>query len=393
VSWPRRLGDAGSLLLAALVACSDSTTAPPGTRPTTALRLVPVDSGYDFSIFIAAPPGDTTRLLVVERGGRILLRKHGVRQDSAFLNLTGLTGLGHEYGVYSIAFHPQYATNRRLFAYYVDNNGDTRVAEFRADVSFDHADPPPGREILAVAQSATADLYGGEIAFGPDGMLYIALGDGDGGGDPLSRSQDSTSLLGKMLRLDIDSGDPYGVPPDNPYANRPGWRPEIWQLGLRNPWRWSFDRETGDLWIGDVGEAEWEEIDVLPSPLSTGGGQNYGWPRMEGDHCYQPAVACQNASFVLPVWEYSHSPACAIMGGYVYRGSAFAALAGTYFYGDYCGGWVRTLRFNGGTLVEPYPALASPLINDNPVSFGEDAAGEVYVAMASGRVYRIEATP
>jgi glucose/arabinose dehydrogenase len=383
----------GGVLLAALSGCSDSTTAPPPPPIPTALQLVPVDSGFDFSIFLAAPPGDTTRLLVVERGGRILLRKHGVRQDSAFLNLTGLTGLGHEYGVYSIAFHPQYAANRRLFAYYVDNNGDTRVAEFRADASFDHADPTPVRIILAQPQSATADLYGGQIAFGPDSKLYIGLGDGVGGGDPLSQSQDSTSLLGKMLRVDVDSGDPYSIPPDNPYVGRPGWRPEIWQLGLRNPWRWSFDRKTGDEWIGDVGQSNWEEIDFVPNPVAGGGGQNFGWPRMEGDACYQPATGCQSPGLVLPVWEYFHSPACAVMGGYVYRGTAHPTLDGTYFYGDYCGGWVRTLRFEGGALVEPYPALASPLINDNPVSFGEDAAGEVYVVMASGRIYRIEPAP
>jgi glucose/arabinose dehydrogenase len=189
--------------------------------------------------------------------------------------------------------------------------------------------------------------------------------------------------------VDVDAGAPYAIPPDNPYVGHPGWRPEIWQLGVRNPWRWSFDRKTGDFWFGDVGEAEWEEIDFLPGPVS--GGNNFGWPLTEGTHCYQPFLNCPTAGLVLPVWEYPHSPACAVMGGYVYRGKAFPELAGTYFYGDYCGGWIRTLQRSGAALIEPYPALASPLINDNPVSFGEDAAGEVYAVMASGRIYRIVA--
>ena len=375
--------------LVAAAACSDTTTATP-TR--SALRLAPVDSGFDFSVFIAAPPGDATRLLVVERGGRILLRKDGVRQDSAFLNLTALTGSGHEYGVYSIAFHPQYAANHRLFVYYVDNNGDTRVVEYRADATFDHADPAPVQVILAQAQDTAAVLYGGQVGFGPDGMFYIALGDGDGGGGPTSHAQDSTSLLGKILRVDVDGGVPYGIPADNPYVGRAGWRPEIWQLGVRNPWRWSFDRATGDLWFADVGQDTWEEIDYLPGPRVVGG-NNFGWPIVEGSHCFQPATGCDATGLIPPILEYAHDPACAVMGGYVYRGKAFPSLAGTYFYGDYCAGWVRSLRWQGDTVVDAYPALAPPLINDNVVSFGEDANGEVYVVMASGRVYRVEAAP
>jgi glucose/arabinose dehydrogenase len=385
----RGLACAGVILLAGLgFACSDSPSALPSA---TTLRLAAFDSGYDFSVFVTAAPGDTSRLIVVERGGRILLRKHGVRLDSAFLNLTALTGLGHEYGVYSLAFHPRYAVNRRLFVYYVDNNGDTRVVEYAADASLDHADPAPTRVILAQSQSATAYLYGGQVGFGPDGMLYIALGDGDTGGDPLSQAQDSASLIGKLLRVDVDAGNPYAIPPDNPFVGRAGWRGEIWQRGLRNPWRWSFDGATGDLWIGDVGQSLWEEIDHLPGPVA--GGKNFGWPRLEGTHCYQPAIGCDTIGMVPPALEYPHSPACAVVGGVVYRGAAFPSLGGTYFYGDFCSGWVRSLRLQSGAPVEAYPALASPLINDNVVSFGEDAAGEVYVVMASGRIYRVELVP
>ncbi|MEP6573694.1 MAG: PQQ-dependent sugar dehydrogenase [Gemmatimonadota bacterium] len=370
----------------ACISCGDS-TAPVPTGPQ-AIKLTEVDSGYNFSVFVAAPPADTSRLLVVERRGTIFLRKHGVRQSTPFLDLSALTGQGHEYGVYSIAFHPQYATNRRLFVYYVDNNADTRVVEYQATPDFDHADPNSQQIILAQPQAAQAVLYGGDIAFGPDGFLYIALGDGRVGGPPFSLAQDSTSLLGKFLRLDVDNGAPYAVPPSNPYVTRAGWRPEIWQLGFRNPWRWSFDRGTGDLYVADVGENTFEEIDYLPAPVV--GGNNFGWPIMEGNDCFPAGSNCFTAGLLLPILQYTHQPACAITGGYVYRGARMPALRGTYFYGDYCGGWTRSLRLTAGGPVSEIDPIASPLINDNVVSFGEDAAGEIYVVMASGRIYRID---
>jgi len=380
-----------SLVLAAtLAACHDA--AAPVTPADHGPYLAPVDSGYDFSLFVTAPPGDTSRLLVVERAGRILVRKHGVRQDSAFLNLTASTGGASEFGVYSVAFHPQYATNRELYVYYVANDGSARLSRFLADASFDHADPATEHTILNVPEASDAVLYGGVVAFGPDGMLYLALGDGDADVDTAESSlaQDSTSLLGKFLRLDVDAGDPYAIPPDNPYVGRPGWRPEIWQLGLRNPWRWSFDRKTGDVWIGDVGQHVWEEIDYLPAGAPAG--NNFGWPFMEGDDCYQPAVGCPTPGLVTPVLEYGHDPACAVTGGYVYRGTAYPELDGVYLYGDYCSGWVRGFRLVNGSPVEAFTPLATPLVNDNVVSFGEDANGEVYVVMASGRIYRVAPT-
>jgi hypothetical protein len=377
----------GPAAVLGLLACSDSTSPPSSTH---GLYLAPVDSGYDFSVFVTAPPADTTRLFVLERGGRVWVRKHGQRSAVPFLDLSGLTGSGHEYGVYSLAFHPQYSQNRRLYVYYVDNNGDTRVAQYTADPSFDSADPATGQIILAQNQSPTAVLYGGMIGFGADGMLYIGLGDGDIGGDPLSRTQDSTSLIGKMLRLDVDAGNPYGIPPDNPYVGRAGWRGEIWQLGLRNPWRWSFDRQLGDLYLGDVGENLWEEIDHRAAPVA--GGNNFGWPIMEGKNCYQPAVNCFTGGVVLPVLEYPHGRACAVTGGYVYRGARYPDLQGTYFYGDYCGGWVRSFKLDGEYPQEELPEVEVPLYKgkaDNVVSFGEDALGELYVVMASGMIYRL----
>lgn len=372
--------------LVGVAACGDSS----GPAPARAVLLVPVDSGYDFSVFVAAPPGDRTRLLVVERAGRIRLRKNGVLLDSAFLNLTALTTPATgEYGVYSLAFHPAYQSNRRFFVYHANLSGDSELAEYRADASFDHADLASGQTVLRLPQAAANVLYGGLVAFGPDGKLYLGLGDAGEDGAPLSRAQDSTELFGKLLRLDVDGAPPYAVPPDNPFVGRAGWRGEIWQLGFRNPWRWSFDRATGDLWIGDVGEDLWEEIDHLPA--AAGGGQNFGWPVMEAAHCFQPATGCDMTGLVQPVLELAHGPTCAVTGGYVYRGRRFPALRGVYFYGDYCGGWVRSLRWQGGTAVAAFQPLAPPLLNDNVVSFGEDAEGELYVVMASGRLYRIEA--
>ncbi len=382
----RRLSYLVPLLI--LAACGTEQNPPPAAS----LTLVPVDSGYDFSVYVASPPGDASRLIVVERGGKIWLRKNGVRQATPFLDLSSLTGGGHEYGVYSIAFHPAYATNRRLFVYYVDNDGNSQLSEFSANPDFDSADPASEKSILHQDQPSTAVLYGGQVGFGPDGMLYFAFGDSDNGGEPLSFAQDSGSWIGKMLRLDVDAASPYAVPADNPYINRPGWKKEIWQLGFRNPWRWSFDRSTGDLYVGDVGEENTEEINFLAAPIE--GGNNFGWPFMEGDGCYQPAVGCETAGLVTPLVEYSHlQTACAVTGGYVYRGRAFPAMRGVYLYSDYCGGWIRSFRKTSAGAVFAYPEVVAPLANgktDNAVSFGEDADGEVYVVYASGRIYRVE---
>lgn len=373
--------------LAALAACGDGSngSGPGGPQ---GLTLTPVDSGYDFSLYLTAPPGDASRVVIVERGGRILLRKNGVRQDSAFLNLTALTDPATgEYGVYSLAFHPDYATNRRLFVYYADLNGDSELAEFQADPGLDHADPATIKPILSITQDPATVLYGGLVTFGPDGKLYLGLGDGAPIGAIPTQPQDSTSLLGKILRLDVDAGSPYAVPADNPFVGRPGWRGEIWQIGVRNPWRWSFDRGTGDLWIGDVGENLWEEVDYLPAPVA--GGSNFGWPYLEGTHCFAPAVGCPTAGMVPPVIEFGHGASCSVTGGYVYRGKRHPSLRGTYFHGDYCTGVIRPVRLVGGQPITEFAPLSPPLINDNVVSFGEDADGEIYVLMASGRIYRI----
>jgi glucose/arabinose dehydrogenase len=226
------------------------------------------------------------------------------------------------------------------------------------------------------------------VTFGPDGYLYIGTGDGGGGGDPLGSGQDSTKLLGKILRIDVTGAAPYAIPPTNPFVGRPPAAPEVWAYGMRNPWRFSFDRVTGDFYIGDVGQNAWEEIDV--APVGDPGGHNYGWNTMEGLHCYSPATGCVTTGLVLPVYEYGHSPACSVTGGYVYRGKRNLTLRGRYFFGDYCAGWVRSLKMQGGIATDVVDHSAAFGLISGITSFGEDGRGELYITRASGEVYRIQ---
>lgn len=377
------------VLLGVAASCG-SDPAGPSASPAN-LTLAAIDSGYDFPIQVIAPPGDTSRLMILERGGRVVLRKHGVRLDSAFVNLTGLTGVpgvAREYGVLSIAFHPQYATNRRFFAYLIDTNEDTQLIELTAAPDFDHASPVPVRTILQFSQPSYAIHYGGTVAFGRDGLLYLATGDGETGAVLTSPAQDSTSLLGKMLRISVDGATPYAIPGSNPFVGRPGWRGEIYHVGLRNPYRWSVDRQTGDLWWGDVGEDRWEEVNFSPAGV---GGLNYGWPYREGNECWIPATGCPSAGLTAPLYAYSHAEGCSVIGGVVYRGSAIPGRKGTYLFGDFCRNTFRSLNRTATGGVNGVTTWAPAIPVDNVAGFGEDARGEVYIAMASGRVYQVVA--
>jgi hypothetical protein len=378
--------------LLAAAACSDGGSGPSDPDPL-ALRFAPVDSGLDFPIFVTAPPADGTRLLVVERGGIVHLRKGGTRQPVPFADLSGLmnqAGAGLEYGLLGLAFHPQYAANRRVFAYYINEDEDARLVELRAAPDLDQLEPGIVDTLLALDINDYAVHYGGTLAFGPDGMLYLGLGDGETGGTAASSpSQDSTNLRGKMLRVDVDGASPYAIPAGNPFVGRPGWRGEIWHLGLRNPYRWSFDRETGDMWLGDVGEDTIEEVDFLPAGAA---GLNLGWPYREGSACFLPATGCPSAGLTGPFVEYQHGPGCSVTGGYVYRGEDWPRLDGYYLYGDFCLNVVRVLRRSGPMPVEQ-AEWTIPSVGDNVTGFGEDAGGEVYVVLASGRIYRIELDP
>ena len=373
----------GSIAILVLLGCGNApATAPPPTSDT--LRLVPVvTSGLSSPLYLAAPTGDTARLFVVEQGGQIRIVQHGQLLPTAFLDIHTRLVSGGEQGLLSVAFHPSYATNGFFYVNYTDLNGDTRVERYTVSAADSNlADTATHKLILSVRQPYS-NHNGGLVMFGPDGMLYIGMGDGGSGGDPENRAQNPDSLLGKLLRIDVDGGDPYAIPTGNPFRNG-GGAPEIWAVGLRNPWRFAFDRSAGLLYIGDVGQGAWEEVDVEPASQ---GGLNYGWRIMEGAHCYS-ATNCSSAGLVLPALEYDHSNGCSIIGGFVYRGTQAPTLVGQYFYSDYCSGWLRSFSYaNGAVAAQTGWSLNVTL--GNVLSLGEDSAGELYVLTAGGSIYRI----
>ncbi len=319
-------------------------------------------------------------LYVAEKTGQVVAILEGSVDPTPVLDLTGQVSLSGEQGLLGLAFAPN---GRFLYVNYTDTNGDTHVTEYA--IRDGRADPATRRDVLFVEQPY-ANHNGGNLVFGPDGYLYIGLGDGGSGGDPHGNGQSLAALLGKMLRIDPrPSGESaYGIPSDNPFVDRSEARPEIWAYGLRNPWRYSFDRETGDLWIGDVGQGAWEEVDIQPSGSS--GGENYGWNLMEGAHVFEGDAP---ADAIRPVFEYSHEDgACTVIGGYVYRGTKIAGLDGAYLFGDLCLGRIEALRVDGGKVVA-HRKLGPEVPNLS--SFGEDADGELYAMSLSGGVYRIAA--
>ena len=361
-----------------------------------AVRLERIDAGLNltFPVFVTAPPDDMFRLFVVEKGGRIKIVDRATNAlISVFLDISNLVSTGSEQGLLGLAFDPLYAGNRRFYVSYTAVDGTSIVARYL--VSLNNANIATGaadRIILTLAQPF-ANHNGGMIAFGPDKFLYIGLGDGGGSNDPDNRAQDRTDLLGKLLRIDVSQGTqpplpPYSIPPGNPFVGQPGIREEIWSFGLRNPWRYSFDRQSGDLYIADVGQGTQEEVNVSTSISGAGKGINYGWKITEGTICRPPTSVCDKTGLTLPVVEYDHSSgACSITGGYVYRGTAVPALQGTYFYADFCAGFVRSFRLVNGVVTEhaDWPALA----RGNITSFGEDAAGELYIMTSGGGLFRI----
>ena len=347
-----------------------------------------VVSGLRSPLDLQSVPSDGERLYVVEQGGRIRVVRGGQLQAAPFLDISGRLSSGGERGLLGLAFHPQFATNRRFFVNYTNPAGDTHIAEFRAS-SADAADPASERVLLVVDQPY-ANHNGGGLAFDNSGRLLVALGDGGSAGDPENRAQRLETLLGKMLRIDVDAGTPYGVPADNPFLATAGARGEIWAYGLRNPFRIAVDRPTGDLYIGDVGQGRLEEVDVDPGTRRAGA--NYGWRLTEGSQCYNPASGCSRAGQTPPVYEYTHSEGCSITGGVVYRGCRIPALSGTYFFGDYCSALVRSFRLANGQATELRDWTSSLRGLDSPTAFGLDAAGELYIVDYDGEVYRLEPT-
>jgi glucose/arabinose dehydrogenase len=367
-----------AVLLLSVSACSsgDESAEPTSTAalPTTTtaergplrLKLTRIAGGLESPVDVTVAPGEPDRLYVVEQTGRILTIDGRRVSQRPFLDITGDVVSGGEQGLLSVAFHPDYADNHLFYVDYTDVNGDTRVVEFEA-----RADEAPvrKRELLFVDQPY-ANHNGGQLAFGPDGRLYVGMGDGGSGGDPENRAQNLSERLGKLLSLDVDT----------PGAN---WRIEGY--GLRNPWRFSFDRETGDLWIGDVGQGDWEEIDYTPH--ESPGLENYGWDVFEGTHPFEDKKPNSRGQLVMPVAEYSHDNGCSVTGGFLYRGQGIPAAQGRYFYGDYCSGifWSLVLR-NGKADVTRHSIRVQGLS-----SFGEDAAGELYLVSLEGDVFKLEA--
>ena len=373
---------AATAVICALIACAESPVGgPPPPGPTGNLRLEQVASGLSSPLYLTAPAGDT-RLFIVEQGGRIRIVQNGQLLTGPFLDITGVVRSGGEQGLLSVAFHPSYATNGYFYVDYTDSNGDTRIERYTVSANANLADATSAKLILFIAQPYS-NHNGGLVLFGPDRKLYIGMGDGGSGGDPQNRAQNRDSLLGKLLRIDVDAADPYGVPSDNPFAAG-GVRGEIWALGLRNPWRFAFDRAAGLLYIADVGQNLWEEVDVAPSGS---GGLNYGWRIIEGAHCYNPDP-CNVAGLVQPALEYDHSNGCSIIGGFDYRGSRSPSLTGQYFYSDYCSGWIRSFSYASGAVTQRTSWTLNVSLG-NVLSFGEDGAGEQYVLSGNGNVYRI----
>ena len=371
----------------------------------TAIQAEVVVSGVDRPIYAAAPPLDPNRLFVVERFGRI--RILDLATDSLggtpFLDLHELVSNSNERGLLSVAFHPDYEENGWFFLDYTNADGDTTIARYSAsDSDPDLADVDSGRIVLVIEQLG-GNHNGGQLAFGPDGYLYVGMGDGGGSGDPDETAQDDSRLLGKILRLDVDvEGSPYyTVPTDNPgFVDGSDPLELIWSKGLRNPWRFSFDRADGSLIIADVGQGSREEVNRRP--ISSLGGENYGWDIFEGGICFEPdpAPTCPDPAtgFTFPIYEYTHSVGCSITGGYVYNGCALPDLHDTYFYSDYCAAFVRTFVVNNGVPTD-HADRTSDLSGggielDTIVSFAEDARGELYILdFGGGEILRVVPAP
>lgn len=374
--------------LSAIVLAQDSTPMPPGIPDPAQFQWALLADGFDSPVGLVSPNDGTRRAFIMEQGGLIwIMDENGGVGFDPFLDIAALLptdvfkGGYTEQGLLGLAFHPQYASNRQFYLNYTNRNGDTVIARYRTTLADPNVADPDSEFILLTIDQPHVDHNGGQLVFGPDGYLYIGVGDGGDPDDPDRYGQKTDTLLGKILRIDVNT-EPYAVPADNPFVNDAAFKPEIWAYGLRNPWRFSFDRATGDLYIGDVGQWEWEEVDWQPAGQ---GGQNYGWSAYQGSHVYleQPQPV-DESSVTMPVLEYPHTDGCAVTGGYVYRGGLLPTMQGVYIYGDYCtgrvwaarrdeaGNWDNTLWKETGLVIS---------------SFGQDEIGELYLVDYKGGVY------
>ncbi|MGK2858399.1 MAG: PQQ-dependent sugar dehydrogenase [Thermoanaerobaculia bacterium] len=373
-----------TLLSLALLASSCASPEVGGADP--AVVLSTIATGLDRPVSLTVAPGDAASLFVTEQPGRIRVVQGSTVLPAPFLDIRSRVSCCGERGLLSVAFHPKYQANGLFYVNYTDTSGTTVISRFSVSAGSPVLADPNSESLLLRIPQPFSNHNGGQLQFGPDGYLYIGVGDGGAAGDPLDRAQDPAFLLGKLLRIDVDGVAPYAIPPSNPFAGGSG-RPEIWATGLRNPWRFSFDTSTGDLFIADVGQNQWEEINFQPAASS--GGENYGWRLMEGAHCFAPPSDCESGSLVKPILEYSHDDGCSVTGGYVHQGRS-GRLRGTFIYGDFCTGviWGATRSAAG---MWSSRILLTPAI---PISsFGQDAAGEVYVVNYNGSILRIDEAP
>jgi glucose/arabinose dehydrogenase len=355
-----------------------------------AVGFEPVASGFDDPVYVTEPNDGSGRLFVVERPGRVKIVDGGTVLAEPFLDITNLVESGgSEQGLLSVAFPDDFAESGALYVYYTarragESVGDNTIARYRVTGEDPNRADVGSAEVLLRLPDRRVNHNGGQLQFGPDGYLYASLGDGGGGGDPRGNGQNPHTLFGSVIRVDASAAtEPYDIPADNPFADGAGGAPEVWVFGLRNPWRFSFDRETGDFFTGDVGQNAIEEVDWLPA--GTAGGVNFGWSVMEGSVCFRADV-CDKDGLAVPIAEYSHDFGCSVVGGYVYRGEQEPALDGVYLFGDFCSGLVWGLgRDEAGEW-----ALSEPIDSGLSISsFGEDAAGEVYLVDLAGTVYRV----
>jgi glucose/arabinose dehydrogenase len=371
---------------------SESLPTPTETEQAESASSLPDPQGYTWEVVFRgleepigfANAGDGSgRAFILEKAGRIRIAQDGQVLSEPFLDIRDRVGSGgSEQGLLGLAFHPAYSENGYFYVNYTDRNGNTVIARFTVNSDDPNRADPRSEKALLNVQQPYPNHNGGSTVFGPDGYLYLGLGDGGSAGDPQGNAQSTDTFLGKILRLDVDSGDPYGIPPGNPFVDG-GGRPEIWAYGLRNPWRFSFDLANGDLYIGDVGQNQWEEIDYLPA--GPRGGVNFGWDYFEATHPYE-GTPPQGLETVPPVAEYSHSNGCSVTGGYVYRGQSLPEWQGVYIYGDYCSGIVW------GLLRRPDGNWENQILFQTGfriTSFGQDEAGEVYLVAYAGGIYRL----
>ena len=380
-----------ALVIISGFSCADnnSTTPPNNTEPGN-LTLSELITGLNQPVFMTSPPDDSVRLFIVEQTGKIKVLNQTTSAQNTFLDLTAKIAYGGEMGLLGLAFHPDYRQNGYFYVNYTQQRSGniySRVERYTVAADPESAIPDSDTLIMEVGQPY-GNHNAGMLTFGPDGYLYIGWGDGGSGGDPHNNAQNPLSPLGKMLRIDVDNSLPYTIPNSNPFYNNPDTLPEIWALGLRNPWRYCFDRSTGDLWIADVGQGEIEEIDFQPA--GSIGGENYGWRLKEGTACYNPGTNCDNGLLTDPIHQYTHGGTpfrCSITGGYVYRGIAIPGLQGEYFFADYCSNQIWSLKRNGADVsLTAYPELVTSGIS----SFGEDYYGELYVvSLSQGKVFKI----